>query len=427
MRITAARTTVVDTPIRADAKGYVAYAYNWHHYGIFSRQATWIPSEVPARIVPDALQQPGYPAFLRLFLNGLPDEAFVHSVMFGQACLGIATVALSFVLTRMILGSMAALLVMLLVALSPHLIVMENYLLSETLYAFSLLAFLITGTAAMRQDERGKQLMLSGVTGSILGLACLVRPPLMQFAPLMFLLTMAIPRLRAYRARSLYGLLGFVLILTPWVVRNIIELGQIGDSSLMINTLIHGSYPDMLYNGDPGTLGYAYRFDPRIGEISRNLGTALAEIRHKFTEAPFAYAEWYLVGKIIYFFKWQVVGGFADVFTYPVLRSPYFGNDIFLVTHALMSGLHWPLVVAGLIGAITAWIPRAKMVVSGWRLGTIRWFSLVLAVVLFGNMIGAPYSRYSIPFLPLLYVLAAFALQFTANWLKILSNRARHA
>ncbi len=427
LRITAARTTVVDTPIRADAKGYVAYAYNWNNYGVFSRQTTWIPSEAPTRVVPDALQQPGYPAFLRLFLRGLPDDSFVHSVMFGQACLGIATVVLSFVLARMVLGSMAALLVMLLVALSPHLIVMENYLLCETLYTFLLVIFMVAGTATIRQNENSKKLMLSGVTGLILGLACLVRPPLMQFAPLVFILTLVISNLRIYRTQALCGLLGFVLILAPWIIRNLIEFGQIGDPSLLVNTLIHGSYPNMQYNGDPNTLGYAYRFDPHIAEISKNVSVALAAIGRKFLQDPIAYANWYLIGKIAYFFKWQIVGGYTDVFTYPVLHSPYFGNVAFLVTHALMLGLHWPLVIASLFGAITAWTRQANMVVSGWRLKTIRWFSMILGIVLLGNMIGAPYSRYSIPFRPLLYILATFALLLVVNWVQILRREGLRA
>jgi len=416
LRLTAASDTVIDVPIRSDAKGYVAYAYNWKNFGVYSRQVTWIPAEAPEQILPDALQQPGYPAFLKLFIDdGPPDAIFVRSVMIAQAILGVFIVIIAFISARLLLGSMAALFVMLLTAISPHLIVMENYLLSETLYALLVAAVLVSGALALKYYGSGIGRRWAAVTGVVLGLCCLVRPPLMQLAPVLLVLTLAIPALRSYRKCVFYAAACFLLVMSPWMIRNLLVTGHLGDPRLMVTTLIHGSYPDMLYNGDPATLGYAYRYDTRMAEISQGMGTALAEIGRKFSEHPITYLHWYLFGKIGFFFNWQITGGFADVFTYPAVRSPYFQDGLFVSTHALMHALHWPLVAAGLVGAMLVWTPRARSVADGWKLHALRWLSFVLAVVMFGNMIGAPYSRYSVPFRPLLYLLAVFALMVAAT------------
>lgn len=425
MRITAAMNTVVDTPIRSDAQGYVAYSYNLKNSGIYSRQVTWIPGDKPERVVPDALQQPGYPAFLRLFLGDTPDAAFVRSVMFAQACIGVVTVALAFVLTRLALGSLAALFVMLLVAISPHLIVMENYVLSETLFTLLVVVAIGAGTIAMRYRDSAKGMAAAAATGGALGLCCLVRPPLTQLALLVTVATILIPPLRGYRRQALVGMICFMLVMAPWWIRNLYEFGHMADSTSMINTLLHGSYPDFLYNGDPKTLGYPYRFDPRMGEIGQSVGTALAEIQRKFANEPMTYLEWYLLGKVKFFFNWQIVDGFYDVFTYPVLKSPYFGNTVFVFTHALMRGLHWPLMIAGLLGGVLAWTKRAEIVVAGWKLHALRWQSLVLANILLANMVGAPYPRYSIPFRPLLYLLALFSILVCAAWVRDHREHAR--
>ena len=41
LRIEAAMHTVVEVPIRADARDYVAYSYNMLHSSTYSRQVAW--------------------------------------------------------------------------------------------------------------------------------------------------------------------------------------------------------------------------------------------------------------------------------------------------------------------------------------------------------------------------------------------------
>jgi len=133
-------------------------------------------------------------------------------------------------------------------------------------------------------------------------------------------------------------------------------------------------------------------------------------ISQKFAEQPLTYLRWYLIGKIQFFLDWNIVDGYRDIFTYPVLQSPYYSNRAFIATHALMRGLHWPLAVAGMIGALLAWTPFARLACSDWRLGAMRVMSCVMLYALLVHIVGAPYPRYSIPFRPLQYLLATFTV-----------------
>ena len=371
---------------------------------------------MPAPVVSDALRPPGYPAFLRLFLSGTPDMAFVQSVMLGQAGIGIVIVALVFFLARSLLGSFAALISMLLVAISPHMVVMENYLLTETLYTLLLVLFIGAGTLAVRRLDSPPGLMLAAVAGGLLGLCSLVRPTL-EHMPLLIAIGVCVsPCLHNYRKSALYGLLVFILIMAPWWGRNVEATGHLSDSSLMINTLHHGSYPGFMYNDDPKTLGNPYAFDPHSREAEASLGAVLADIGHKFTDDPVRYLGWYLVGKTKFFFNWDIVDGVGDIFTYPELQTPYYSDKLFLVTVSLMLSLHWPLVIAGLLGAVLVWTRFAAFAIEGWRLQAMRWLSLVLFYAIAVHMVGAPFPRYSIPFRPLLYVLATFAILVCVRW-----------
>jgi 4-amino-4-deoxy-L-arabinose transferase-like glycosyltransferase len=417
MRVDAALNTVVDRPFRNDAKDYVSYSYNWSHYGVYSRQTSWLSNQPPQHIVADALRQPGYPAYLRLFLAEAPDLPFVNRVMLSQACIGIALMVLVFFLARYLLGTAAALGVMLGVAISPHLIVTENFLLSETLYAFLVAVVVAMALITCRSVERLPKVSAALATGALFGLSCLVRPTLEHALLLLLLGVIALPQLRAYRMQLAYVTIAFVLVMAPWWIRNLHAIGHLSDPTLLINTLHHGSYPGFMYEGDPQSLAHPYHFDPRTPEVEASLSSVLAEIARKFAAHPGTYLWWYLAGKVAFFFDWDILDGFADVFTYPESASPYYSDPLFVLTHDAMFYLHWPLVIAGLLGAALAWT-RLGAVLSETRLIGVRLVSGVLVYALLVHMIGAPYPRYSIPFRPLQFILAAYAIVVAVYWLQ---------
>ncbi len=312
---------------------------------------------------------------------------------------------------------------MFLVAISPHLVVMENYLLTETLYTFFVVVAIGAGAVAVCRGHTLRGLAWATGAGGALALCSLVRPTLEHILLLLIIGTWVVPNLRTYRKSALYGMVAFVLVMAPWWVRNLEVIGRISDNSLMIHTLHHGSYPGFMYNDDPKTLGYPYRFDPHAQESEASLGAVLSNIVHKFAAEPVKYLDWYLVEKVKFFFNWDIVDGFGDIFTYPELQTPYYSNKLFLLTVSLMFGLHWFLVITGLLGSALAWTKFAELATQGWKIQAMRWLSLIILYAIGVHLIGAPFPRYSIPFRPLLYILAAFAVLVCTRWIKTHRHR----
>ncbi|MBV1888973.1 MAG: glycosyltransferase family 39 protein, partial [Proteobacteria bacterium] len=313
--------TVVDTPIRADARDYYSYAFNIQNHHMYSR--TW-PSDVTPK--PDALRSPGYPLFISPLVSAPPTKAMVWSITFWQALLDTLTVLLTYFLARQFFGIRLASFTALLTALSPHLISATSYVLTETLFSFLMTASMLAITIAIKRNSN-PIFLLSGI---LIALTSLTRPTIQYFiAPLAVCLFIANGYLNLNKKSWVSLIFGFLLISIPWVARNIDTLGVTSDPALTINTLHHGIYPDFMFQSNPATKGIPYRYDPRSPEISASVHTATDEIIRRFTTEPLRHMKWYLVDKPITFFSWNIVAGFGDVFIYPIVQSPYLSNPVF--------------------------------------------------------------------------------------------------
>lgn len=407
LRLGAVNQTVMDGPIRADARDYYFYAYNLHHYGVYSRADTRAAESAPE---PDAVRSPGYPLFLwAIWSDNL--RFMLWRARFVQAILDVGTVLLVFLLGRRVLPYGWAVLAALLTAVSPHLISATTYLLTETLFTFLMLLALWLVVLAARRA------WIAPLAGAVLAAAALTRPTL-QFVPLFVaaLLLWVLGWRKGWRTAGAL-LLGFILLWTPWTLRNIMATGQPSDPRLAVNTLHHGIYPDLTYQGDPNTRGFPYRFDPRAEEIGRCLSSVLGEIRRRFEEAPLRHLYWYVVGKPVTLLSWSIVAGMGDVFIYPTKASPYFTNPVYIWTHYLMFILHWPLVILALIGTFgLAFSRRARSPESGGLLWPLLALTLIYFLLL--HIVGAPFPRYGIPLRPILYLLAVWTMTLAWHWIK---------
>jgi hypothetical protein len=215
-------------------------------------------------------------------------------------------------------------------------------------------------------------------------------------------------------------LVGFVVVASPWFIRNLVTLKTISDPRLKIDFLHHGLYPDFTYNDDKNTFRYPYQSDPRSEEIRRNTGTVLNEIVSRFQSRPVEHIQWFVFKKPIALWSWNMVQGYREVFIYEVSSTPYQDNRLFRLTHRLASFLHWPIVGLAFMGLWISWF-------TGWPYGDskskmllVRFVSAVLIYFTLLHMAGAPFPRYSIPLRPLLYALAMFTLSYSVD---IIRNR----
>jgi 4-amino-4-deoxy-L-arabinose transferase-like glycosyltransferase len=403
------QTVVVPPAIQADARDYFMYAYNLCHHGIYSRdpRGLTLESEV-GDILPDAVRSPGYPLFLTLFMGDDPIAVIVSHVLLSQVLISTLTVLLAYLIYRRFLNLFWATSASILTVLSPHLIVVNNYLLTETLFCF----FMVLSSGWVGLTSSRTSWKNAGVLGGLLAAASLIRPSLQYFLLLLALsfYTEVPNRQNTKRAAALW--LGFLLLIAPWFVRNLTTLHQFSDDTLKIAFLHHGIYTDFMYNHQRETYGNPYKFDPRSSEIGKSTGTVVAEIVERFRRAPVELTIWYFLKKPVAFWSWDIVAGQGDVFIYSVARSPYYDHPLFVWSHRLMKFLHFPLVCLGLLGCVLVWLPAAIRTMGPEALPVVRFISLLLIYFTALHVVGAPFPRYSIPLRPFIYGMAMFSASF---------------
>jgi 4-amino-4-deoxy-L-arabinose transferase-like glycosyltransferase len=405
LRCESVMNTEVIRPLRADAGQYFMYAYNLRHKHTYSYQVG-APDDLESPVKPDAVRAPGYPLFLSLFIDGLPNRKMFGFILFSQVVISTLTILFSFLLFEKILSSLWALGIALLVASSPHLIVSSGYILSETLFCF----LLVVSGWLMSLFGRRPSIWLGFAVGLAMGASSLVRPSL-QFFPL-FLAAFLIFHYGWKKGKRYSGIIlaGFALAFLPWIARNMMTLNAAGDNRLVTNFLHHGMYPGFMYRGDPQTHGFPYRYDPDAQEIGKNPASVLKEISHRFMQSPMRHMKWYFVDKPVTLWSWDMIQGAGDAFIYPVSNSPYFHRALFRITHRLMLVLHYPMLLLALLGCVLAWFPLKIPCWPQHAVFLARFCSLLLIYYTLIHMIGAPFPRYSVPLRPYLYGMALFTL-----------------
>ena len=258
LRVVAVSETEVISPLRADAGHYFMYAFNLRHKHTYSSEIGDL-ADHNSPVAPDALRSPGYPLFLASLVDTPPSKKVLNRIVLAQAILSTLTILMAFLFFRSFLSPFWGAAGTLLVALSPHLIVANSYVLTETLFCF----FIVTlGYFAAVFPTRAS-LSLAAILGILIGLAALVRPSLLYFPVFTgFLLIFHYGRKKGIRFLGML-LIGFALAYSPWIIRNMVSLDKVGDDRLMVNFLHHGIYPNFTYDDIQESRGFPYRFDPR--------------------------------------------------------------------------------------------------------------------------------------------------------------------
>jgi hypothetical protein len=407
LRTISVKESIVDVPLRSDAGDYFACAYNLRHKHTYSRELRNI-ADINSPVAPDAVRPPGYPFFLAMFVNGAPNRSMIDRILYAQTLVSVTALILCYFVYRSFLPWGLALGATLLLTFSPHLIVANSYVLTESLFCSLLVLLAWVMSRFVKEPSAGKALLL----GAALGLANLVRPGLQYFP---FLLAIYIAsQLHFSRKGWRLGVLtlaGFLMVLAPWLIRNWVTLHTpaLSDGTKMVEFIHHGMYPNFMYENRRETFGYPYRFDPRVNEIGSSLSTVFSEVARRFKEQPAEHLKWFLVGKPMSLWEWSIVQGVGDVFVYPVRNSPYHTSILFVFSHSFMRNSHGLLVIFMAIGCGLAWLPRGWLGIPMPTVHMVRFVSLLLVYFTLIHMIGAPFPRYSIPLRPFSYGMALFA------------------
>lgn len=404
LRGTLVMTTEVIDPLRADAGEYYRYAMNLQQCGVYSRSLESIASDCAVPALADKLRPPGYPLSILPFVEWPPTAGMLLRIQWFQVLLGALTVGLAYV-ALLPLGRLTAGMAAILLTLSPHLAAMNLYVLSETVFTFTLAACMLAVTCWSVRPVWWR----AALVGATLGVATLVRPTTLHLIVVMVpLLAWLAPARRSYTALAL--LAGFLLCYGPWMVASAFHLPAVEGRSLALTTVHSGTYPDLMVEGRAATRGAPHFHDPSYAQRD-SLPKVLAYLAERARADPLTYLRWYAYGKTATYLSWDMLDGAGDVFVYPV-RMPGFALDRWLaLAHWLMYPLHAPLMVLAVLGCVLAWLPargvleRAPAAVRASRL-----FAAVVAYFILVHVVGTPLPRYAIPIRPLLYALACWSV-----------------
>lgn len=404
------QNTSFDSVIRADAARYFNIAYNFSEYGVVSSEF-YSAKDNP---VDTAEKWPiGYPLFLLAVMEAgghgpqgrTPSlRGFVNDLMFVQALLGAATVVLTLVFASFLLPFAYSVAAAALVMISPHMLVLSSYMLTEALFTFLLMGSLVGGFMAWKRNGWCSWI----VAGVLCGLAVLVRPVLMAFPPLLVVLSVYHFYKRdlknPYHKYAVYLLLALALNL-GWSFYN---SGKFGEQSLagrgLKEQLLVGSYPDFIYK-DPRFKMEPFREDSTYYDLlEADYPEILAYLGGKFRREPARHLGWYL-RKPVFFWTWNIYGGLTD---------PRYGVDIYHVTTSwfdknIIAG--WLRVVMVKLQPLFAWLALVGIfLVTARKLFQKNTFFMVpvalLALYTMMFVFLASIPRYSLPLGPALYTMA---------------------
>ena len=324
---------------------------------------------------PSAQVTPGYPLFLELMYVLTPYSGHAGQVMyglFGQAALSAVVAGVLYFISRRGMGPLAAAAVGLIWAYYPPAVWSVRLLLTETLFTFMLIVYLAAWLGSIQRFGRNEWLL----TGLLLGGTALVRPTVMPLVavPLGLWLWQRLrpaEKLRPWLQAFTWQAVGFVVVMIPWWVRNLLTLHR-----LILASEDAGN--PLLYGSDP-----RFPNGPDLGAgLTAPAQTALAvhRIVNGFLHHPWIYLKWYTFDKLQLLFRqpWYPTGASGGV-----------------LLHA-----HLVWVVLGAMGLLLCALDPY-----------MRWVMWLAAFLVLVQLPFIPISRYVFPVMPLFLVGVGWLLQ----------------
>ncbi|CAN5506348.1 hypothetical protein BH20ACT2_BH20ACT2_06050 [soil metagenome] len=348
---------------------------------------------------PTAYYPPGYPYFLGAVVwlarhTPLTDDAVLLAGVC-QALIGAATVALSAVLARRLLGPGAGVATAVIIALYPNLIFHSAALLSETLFIALFVAALLV--LRWRPWDGGIGWAHLAGFGALFGVAVLVRPVVLAVVPALAVVWWLDSHdVRTTLRRLAVSGVVVVAVVAPWTVRNAVRL----DAFVPIST---NTGDNFCIGHEPGAQGgFALTEACATGESTAD-GVA-AEVRHddEVTERAWRYLGENLDREPWLLWRRALITLDSDHDALAAVQS--FGEDPFIAerTESLLSALAdgaWYLVAAtGLAGSFALASRRRPD-----RLLVVLAAAATLAVPLL--FFGDP--RFKVPAVPLIAIAAS--------------------
>ena len=219
-------------------------------FGFPDSESYWVLAERIANGEPYAMnperrvfRTPGYPLLLAPLFWVADGQPPVVWGRFLGAALGTVAVAAAAALAWVLFGRRSGVLAAWAAALYPEAVAMSTFVLSEAPFVPLMLLQLLLATLAWRSDEPNVQALGAGLAGLTAGAATLVRPSWLLFTPLALTVAYldAQQRRRALRI-GVWMLLGLILAMAPWWIRNARVTGHFVPTTLQVGESLYDGW-----------------------------------------------------------------------------------------------------------------------------------------------------------------------------------------
>lgn len=384
--------TEVVEPLQGDSAEAYALAQTLSAQGAY--QVLSAPfSGSPDAATDETFSSLGYPLFLSLFADSKPATASgLSAIVITQLVLGALAILLVYLLTARLLDPHWGLTAALLTAVSPYLVNVSLYLVAGTVLMIAMLLYL---TTAAKISERGA-LLRTFIASALLGVAALTDPTfeflIVPWALLLFFSTKGSARLLT----PLAAILGFALVFSPMIAQNQAVIDAPVASAPIVESIQQGMQPLSETNSAvaPGA------------DADADLVASFEQLKQRFSEDPRAFLRWYFVDKTQAMWSWSEPLTAEDTLVYAVSKTPYADNPGFLASEEFMRILHGPIVLVGAFGALIVWLPFAGRRLSPAQRIGLRSVSLVLLYATLAHAFGIAAPQHATPLLPMLFVMA---------------------
>lgn len=394
--------TEVTMPYSGDARKYYIYANNLLFQGVFSKEVSQDPT-------PDSFWSPGYPSLLASILHLAGAKQFYKVALFTQALLGALTAGMAFLIGSLFLPIWGAAAAGVLTAFSPHLISMNGYLLTETLFAFTLVLFLLLFLIAIKTGQGA----FFCAAGAVSGAAYLVNPVIF-FAPLLFAGLFFIANKYSNsptgNRKNKTNWLFLVAFMVPWLLWSVrcqlnVPAASASSANRALVNFIIGAHHDFfkIWRTDPRDPTNPAELDKQ--KVKGSWSKFIAILARRILDDPGHYAKWYFYEKPKILWSWDILIGQGDVYVYKVTTSWFQNSGLAGAIHSVMKSIHWWLVLLGFLGAVFA--------IAGIRRhpdGMVTFIFLLMIYISSVYVVLQAEPRYAIPLRPLLYLGAMFGL-----------------
>jgi 4-amino-4-deoxy-L-arabinose transferase-like glycosyltransferase len=358
-----------------DAINYVAMSEQLLNDGIYGYNST----------EPNAYVTPGYPLFVTInhVIADVMDRNPLTLTRYAQIVLSICTLIMIYILTRKLSGSgIASLAAASVTAIYPPFVWANGAILTEVLGTFFLMGYLLWQLYAFDKLSRIQAL----IAGIWLGLAVLVRPEFLPVVIVLYALRWWQVKDRNLWKMFLFSLLGIMIMLMPWWVRNMVTLHEFIPLSTQTNPIMAGTFPHKNYEDN---------LVDRTGKTDWEVTKERLQVG--FTEHTQLFVWWFTIGKLEQTYASMYYGGGHSPH-YPVINSGVI--------------LHQALIALGFASIIFLTLTRFKQPQT-----------LIAAVIIVMSLIRlafVPEFRYNFPMMPLMIILICIAF---SRVMRLLQNR----